>query len=1022
MSTSLTSLVLQVHVQIFLSISLELCCGNLRRLFIVFINVYVQESRDRARKANKKSRFNPVKLRKQSNLTRSPHISETANQQTVKEDKSYLSVNDELRLLGLVTTEDLREIMKLGTYRCYGNRIFLVGQFSVGKTTLAKVLIGEELPKQRGATDGISIHIGKAGMNLEDKKWLTLPQGSTNLDIVAGMLMSLQKQDREEMQAGEQCLNLVESNEQPTCNKVEKEMHIANDKPKEAQTKQPSSEIPVIQGRYAKSSVSPESVKTTSYDVPNKQLQFRNLLSSNIPQRKLKQLIFKAIKEGKYKQNIVFFDIWDFGGQKEFYMTHQLFITSRGIFVLMFNACHSLRLEYDSSIASHQEPSAAVYLVHWVNSILTYCKKSIEGFPRILLVATHKDRIQKDKIESCREKLIESLYQLFKSHAGLPHLEYKPLIFINATDINDPEIGLLRQRLIERASDHPRWGEEMPTAWVPLELQIAEQVELGKHIISKQQLQDLNSKNESIVLSEKQLETFLKVQHSLGKLLFFDEVNLRDYIIINPVFLIEVLRSIITDKQFWPKEENMVKIFRSLQDTGRIERMDMYALWNQEAFKHIVPYREFMINILVYLDILVPPQNLTEDDNHSRLVSCYFLVPCMIRKHDNTKYMTRRCSSKNSIIMAYRFVEEVIPPALIYRFLASLVTMWEVKTYKGSSMAFSNLVVVEVDENHDVAVQVKGKRIVVLLIHTEDVAHIVPTLASSVQECLTAAVHRISEFYSLLSEDGDPNAKYSTPFEIDFGVICESLFRKSVCFFPHRDMPITGRCTWFCPHGTSHEVKQLSMWFAEKVSCERCEENCGGLGRLGLEQCPLDKHILRLVAEIEPYKCRDVIVNLGVTVNTWENLEYQFQHQNPNDLKFMAVLKWKEENKDASFSKLQKALENCHINKHILCQILRDSDPHSGIPKDCLEKKPSMSVLRYISNHIGDSSLQLGIELGLDISEIQQIQHQFRDKLLDQTRKILRQWKQNHSKPTVENLVKALFRIGKASCLKGVQF
>ena len=53
-----------------------------------------------------------------------------------------------------------------------------------------------------------------------------------------------------------------------------------------------------------------------------------------------------------------------------------------------------------------------------------------------------------------------------------------------------------------------------------------------------------------------------------------------------------------------------------------------------------------------------------------------------------------------------------------------------------------------------------------------------------------------------------------------------------------------------------------------------------------------------------------------------ENLEYQFQHQSPNDLKFMAVLKWKEENKDASFLQLQKALENCHINKHILCQVI----------------------------------------------------------------------------------------------------
>lgn len=88
------------------------------------------------------------------------------------------------------------------------------------------------------------------------------------------------------------------------------------------------------------------------------------------------------------------------------------------------------------------------------------------------------------------------------------------------------------------------------------------------------------------------------------------------------------------------------------------------------------------------------------------------------------------------------------------------------------------------------------------------------------------------------------------------------------------------------------------------------------------------------------------------------------------------------------------------------------------------EKTPSMSVLRCIANHIGESSLQLGIELGLDIVEIQHIQCQFKDKLLDQNREILRRWKQNKniSKPTVENLVKTLCRIGKKRCLDGVLF
>lgn len=60
-------------------------------------------------------------------------------------------------------------------------------------------------------------------------------------------------------------------------------------------------------------------------------------ITSDMSEEKIHQLILKSVQEGTYKQKIVPIDIWDFGGQKDYYMTHQLFITSRGIFVLMFN-------------------------------------------------------------------------------------------------------------------------------------------------------------------------------------------------------------------------------------------------------------------------------------------------------------------------------------------------------------------------------------------------------------------------------------------------------------------------------------------------------------------------------------------------------------------------------------------------------------------------------------------------------------------------------------------------------------
>ena len=76
----------------------------------------------------------------------------------------------------------------------------------------------------------------------------------------------------------------------------------------------------------------------------NYQTLLKETLSSNEILGKINMLVIDAIKEGKFKQKIVPFDIWDFGGQKEFYMTHQLFFTSRGVFVLMFNGSRDLKV------------------------------------------------------------------------------------------------------------------------------------------------------------------------------------------------------------------------------------------------------------------------------------------------------------------------------------------------------------------------------------------------------------------------------------------------------------------------------------------------------------------------------------------------------------------------------------------------------------------------------------------------------------------------------------------------------
>jgi hypothetical protein len=77
-------------------------------------------------------------------------------------------------------------------------------------------------------------------------------------------------------------------------------------------------------------------------------------------------------------------------------------------------------------------------------------------------------------VEKRRTSLYKEIDQLFKDHEGRDHLVLEHRVFVNAMDKNDPEIKILKTIITKLTFDHPCWGERMPNAWIPLELEIAE--------------------------------------------------------------------------------------------------------------------------------------------------------------------------------------------------------------------------------------------------------------------------------------------------------------------------------------------------------------------------------------------------------------------------------------------------------------------------------------------------------------------------------------------------------------------
>ncbi|CAG2186401.1 unnamed protein product [Mytilus edulis] len=679
----------------------------------------------------------------------------------------------------------LNRLLGKGSYESFDMRCMVTGQFSVGKTTLVKLLAGEIIPEGRHPTDGISLVEGRCGLDIQSKEWILVDPDSYNaLDVVYSKVLMTSLEEEEESE-------------------LTKKFIKASDTSPTGYAKATLSSLPSEQSAAAQSLPS-----TKSSNVPHTVKQMEKKMRTRMTKEEIRKKMEKVLKSGKYKMKVGRLIFWDFGGQYVYLTTHQTFMTFRALFPVVFDGSKDLHEQVPDVMCfpgQHMTPTPAVFLQYWVNSILTYCKVVYAGIPKILFVATHKDKVPTEIIETRREELYRGIEDLFEDHEGKHHLVLRPLIFVNAKDQADPEIEVLKKTITELTFDHPCWGERMPNACVPLELEIAELVAEGKQIMSLAEVKELNAISEVSVLSPEQLTDFLHFHHSLGKIVYFDTPLLRDNVIISPLLMVEVMRSFITDIAFWPKKGLIRNTFERMSGSGIIQRKDLYLIWQQKHFSKISPYKEFIFDMLIHLDIL-SEQRRYDITTGSRLPVENFFVPCMLTQRNDTRFMTHECTPEKAISLAFVFKGTIIPPALPNRLISACLSMWTVKTYEEKQLLFSGFVGLSFDKAHDIVVCVEGNKILLYIIHVASNGLIVPDIATGIKECMYTTLERISEFYKSTVS----SSSQKLPFHIEYA--CSRL----ECHISEEAALTTDE--WICEeHKIVHTKDKWNIWNQDQV-------------------------------------------------------------------------------------------------------------------------------------------------------------------------------------------------------------
>lgn len=340
----------------------------------------------------------------------------------------------------------------------------------------------------------------------------------------------------------------------------------------------------------------------------------------------------------------IYSTVWDFAGQSVYYTTHPLFLTKRAIYCLV----------YDLSLNPDDEAKPLVkqglfeeiqesfhlktnfdYLDFWMTSVASFGDSPVavptsdvlpEKLPPVFLVCTHADiPYGRGDPRNLATKLFGRLKR--KPYGG--HLS--DVFFVDNTSLSFKnsdcrEVVRLREEVLALARELPYINEAVPIKWLKFEkaLQAAKENLTEKKCISLELAKDI-ALNFCNIIDHKEFETVMNYLHDLRSLIHFDDnVRLSKVVILDPQWLVDVFKNVITVRRYDPKEKKFLELWSKLESEGILDEQLLAHVWDP-LFKD-KQTSDSLIGIMERFSLLCPWFSNASSNKE-------YLVPSMLMTH-----------------------------------------------------------------------------------------------------------------------------------------------------------------------------------------------------------------------------------------------------------------------------------------------------------------------------------------------------------------------------------------------------
>ena len=607
-----------------------------------------------------------------------------------------LAVPPEILARGPLAFEAYNNALREGRTRVKRVPVMLIGQDRSGKTSLKKSLRGELFNPDEDSTVGIdkdpshfkvTTEIWKPGekgeptnadsaisyehhaaqlivSSLTGKKPTPAEDSPQTMPSVSTSLSSEDASASNETRDPEKkALKRVQTEGRPITN---------TDSAPSREFPSTSAEAPNANFHDSKTSNAPEGDVSSPNDEPK------------VPDEIAAQVEKLLLEVNKVEEECIHSVLWDFGGQSVYYVTHPLFLTPRAMYLLVYDlsrnpygkATSLVRQGMFKEFEDHFSLKTNLdYLDSWMTSIASLASQDEDHqvhvssdpkpevlpdkLPPVFLVCTHADKPLGGADPCTLAREIFDILQR-KSYSGqLVERVFVVNNTLSGSKSECSEVIRLRQDILAIAKELPQMKEVIPIKWLKYEkaLQVIAEEE-GHKCISLERAKKIASEGCKIY-GDQEFLTLLNFFHDQRILIHFDDTPvLNNLVVLDPQWLINVFKKVITVKPYDHQEREFKDLWRKLETTGILEETLLKHVWGPLLDQQETS--ESLIAIMEKFSLLCPWPS--SDASCSK----QYLVPSMLMSHP-TQDIVMLVASAPIPSLFLKFESGQIPPSFFPR-------------------------------------------------------------------------------------------------------------------------------------------------------------------------------------------------------------------------------------------------------------------------------------------------------------------------------------------------------------------